>query len=90
MLRTVMFWTGNPSDLLLEATPQPQQEGSKNCLVSMETNPNPEKDSKTEESPVIQSTVAKDTPTSEPDQESLDADLEKLKACGTTQDATSS
>jgi hypothetical protein len=79
-----MFWTGNPSDLLLEATPQPQQEGSKKCPVSMGTNSNPEKDYKTEESPVIQSTVAKDTPTTEPDQESLDAVSENQKACGTS------
>jgi hypothetical protein len=88
MLRTIMFWTGNLSDLLLEATPHPQQEGSKNCPVSMGTKSNPERDSKTEESSVIQSTVAKDTLTSEPDHESLDADLEKLKACGNMQDAT--
>jgi hypothetical protein len=84
MLRTVMFWTGNPSNLLLEATPQPQQEGSEKCPVSMGTNSNPEKDYKAEESPVIQSTVAKDTSTTEPDQESLDAASENLKACGTT------
>jgi hypothetical protein len=56
----------------------------KKCPVSMGTNSNPVKDSKAEESPVIQSTVAKDTPTSEPDQESLDAGSENLKACGTT------
>jgi hypothetical protein len=84
MLRTVMFWTGNPSNLLLEATPQPQQEGSEKCPVSMGTDSNPEKDYKVEESPVTQSTVSKDTPTTEPDQESLDAVSENLKACGTT------
>jgi hypothetical protein len=50
----------------------------------MGTNSNPEKDYKAEESPVIQSTVTKDTPTTEPDQESLDVALEYLKACGTT------
>jgi hypothetical protein len=53
------------------------------------TDSNPEKDSKVEESPVIQSTVAKDTLTSEPDQKSLDDDSEKLKAYGTLQDALS-
>jgi hypothetical protein len=50
----------------------------------MGTNSNHEKDYNAEESPVIQSTVAKDTPTAEPDQESLDAASENLKACGTT------
>jgi hypothetical protein len=84
MLRTVMFWTGNPSNLLLEATLQPQQEGSKKCPVSMGINSSPEKDYKAEESSVIQSTVDKDTPTSETDQESLDSGSENLKACGTT------
>jgi len=35
MLRTVMFWTGNPSNLLLEDTPHHQQEGSEKSPVSM-------------------------------------------------------
>jgi len=42
MLRTVMFWTGNPSDLLLETTPHPQQKGSEKCSVSTGSNSNPE------------------------------------------------
>jgi hypothetical protein len=45
MLRAVMFWTGNPSDLLLGDTPQPQQEGSEKCPVSMGNISNPEGDS---------------------------------------------
>jgi hypothetical protein len=56
----------------------------KKCPVSMGTDSNPEKDHKAEESLVTQSTVTKDTPTTEPDQESLDAVSENLKACGTT------
>ena len=51
MLRTVMFWTGNPSSLLLDATPQHQQEGSEKCPVSMGSDPNPEGASPVDSSP---------------------------------------
>jgi hypothetical protein len=73
MLRAVMFWIGNPSDLLLENTPQPQQEGSEKCPVSMGNNSNHGEDSKTDESPIVQPTVTQgDTPIQEPDGESLE------------------
>ncbi|MCA1806788.1 MAG: hypothetical protein LC687_02830, partial [Actinobacteria bacterium] len=39
MLRTVMFWTGNPSSLLLDDTPHHQQEGSEKCPVSVGGSP---------------------------------------------------
>ncbi|MCA1807691.1 MAG: Ty1/Copia family ribonuclease HI, partial [Actinobacteria bacterium] len=39
MLRTVMFWTGNPSSLLVDATPHHQQEGSEKCPASMASCP---------------------------------------------------
>ena len=42
MLRTVMFWTGNPSKLLLEDTPLSQQKGSEKCSVSTGSSSNPE------------------------------------------------
>ena len=37
-----MFWTGNPSSLLLDDTPHHQQEGSEKCPVSMGSTSNPE------------------------------------------------
>ena len=42
MLRAVMFWTGNPSSLLLDDTPHHRQEGSEKCPVSAESISNPE------------------------------------------------
>jgi hypothetical protein len=54
----------NPADTLSK------QRGYEQVWPMLRTS-NPDKSSKTEESPMIQSTVAKDTPTSEPDQESL-------------------
>jgi hypothetical protein len=44
MLRAVMFWTGNPSTLLVSDTPHHQQEGSEKCPVSTGSNSNPEKE----------------------------------------------
>ena len=41
MLRTVLFWTGNPSSLLLDEAPHHQQEGSEKCPVSMGSDANP-------------------------------------------------
>lgn len=41
MLRTIMFWTGNPSNLLLEDTPHHQQEGSEKSPVSMGSTSDP-------------------------------------------------
>ena len=59
MLRAVMFWTGNPSSLLLDETPHHQQEGSEKCPVSMgsNTNANPVEDCQgNESSPSTRST----------------------------------
>ena len=71
MLRAVMFWAGNTSDLLLERTPLLQQEGSKKCPASTGSNSNPtggttEPPEARLEDPSMETHDPKDVPSSDP------------------------